>query len=270
MSSASKTLLAITRLPWSNQPSRNFTVGIESVTNQVETKLLGLRYRIVFKVRRENSAADALSRHTSAAELSVIAVVVPSWLTQVTASYQQEAAIQDLLTKILCQDTSVGDFWVGFCARTPVWGISGWASTLLFSACCFPRFTIAPWLGTLGRKPPSSVCIAIRVEGYAQVSTGVCQQLQRLQAGQIGARPLSRSAATSAGANASLVDDNQGLRGRVATIEGCQQHSRWWWINWPSTHTLSRCLICLLLSKWLKPSLTMSTSFSVGQRSNIH
>lgn len=76
------------------------------------TKLLGLRYKIIYRPGRENGAADALSRKGEQAELAIISVSVPLWLQQVMQSYSQDAEIQSLLEKIATGDTSVQEFTV--------------------------------------------------------------------------------------------------------------------------------------------------------------
>lgn len=73
------------------------------------TKLLGLRYKIVYKPGKENGAADALSRRTGGQELAVISVV-PEWISQIVRSYEMDEDIQTLLQKIRANDEKVKDF----------------------------------------------------------------------------------------------------------------------------------------------------------------
>jgi hypothetical protein len=61
------------------------------------TKLLGLRYRIIYRPGKENGAADALSRQDEPGELFAMTSCVPAWLTQVRQSYQDDVAVQQLL-----------------------------------------------------------------------------------------------------------------------------------------------------------------------------
>nr|AAL68643.1 polyprotein [Oryza sativa Japonica Group] len=53
------------------------------------TKLLGLRYKIIYKKGTDNGAADALSRYPSSAtlELSALSVAVPDWIQEVVSGY---------------------------------------------------------------------------------------------------------------------------------------------------------------------------------------
>jgi hypothetical protein len=78
---------------------------------KVFTKLLGLRYRIVYKRGTDNSAADALSRRqhldTTCYGLSVI---TPSWCADLQKSYQTDAQTTMLLTKLSASPSSVPHF----------------------------------------------------------------------------------------------------------------------------------------------------------------
>jgi hypothetical protein len=51
------------------------------------TKLLGLRYKLIYKKGVENSVANALSRCPSSDQLLAVTKVVPQWLHDITASY---------------------------------------------------------------------------------------------------------------------------------------------------------------------------------------
>jgi hypothetical protein len=74
------------------------------------TKLLGLRYRIVYKPGRENGVADALSRRAGELEIATITVSEPLWLQKVLSSYQTDASVQQMLQRLTEQGDSVIDF----------------------------------------------------------------------------------------------------------------------------------------------------------------
>jgi hypothetical protein len=57
-----------------------------AVATKALTKLLGLRYKIIYKLRKENGAADAPTRSQGTPELAVVTASVPIWLTQVPQS----------------------------------------------------------------------------------------------------------------------------------------------------------------------------------------
>jgi hypothetical protein len=52
------------------------------------TKLLGLRYKIIYKKGSENGATDALSRFPSVSELTAISSMVPDWIQEIIAGCQ--------------------------------------------------------------------------------------------------------------------------------------------------------------------------------------
>lgn len=56
------------------------------------TKLLGLRYKIIYKKGCDNGVADALSRHPlpDSLELSALSVVIPDWIQEVVAGYASD------------------------------------------------------------------------------------------------------------------------------------------------------------------------------------
>lgn len=56
------------------------------------TKLLGLRYKIIYKKGVDNSVADALSRYpaTESIELSALSVAVPEWINDIVARYSSD------------------------------------------------------------------------------------------------------------------------------------------------------------------------------------
>ena len=67
------------------------------------TKLLGLRYRIVYKKGLENGAADALSRQSPVdmVEISALSVSIPAWLQEVPLGYATDSDTQRILTSLL-------------------------------------------------------------------------------------------------------------------------------------------------------------------------
>lgn len=56
------------------------------------TKLLGLRYKIIFKKGVDNNVADALSRYPGSdqVELSALSIVVPEWINEIVAGYSSD------------------------------------------------------------------------------------------------------------------------------------------------------------------------------------
>jgi hypothetical protein len=68
---------------------------------KVFTKLLGLRYRIVYKKGNENTAADALSRRGHDEGVCyAISVATPQWCVDITRGYAVDDQAQRLLTKL--------------------------------------------------------------------------------------------------------------------------------------------------------------------------
>jgi hypothetical protein len=58
---------------------------------KVFTKLLGLNYKIIYKKKVENAAADALSRKpTSSGNCMALSFCQPLWLDQLVSSYQHD------------------------------------------------------------------------------------------------------------------------------------------------------------------------------------
>ncbi|KAH0707575.1 hypothetical protein KY290_009957 [Solanum tuberosum] len=64
------------------------------------TKLLGLDYEVQYKKRAENRVADALSRHEEQGQLLAISVSIPSWMQNVSNSYEGDPQVQDLITQL--------------------------------------------------------------------------------------------------------------------------------------------------------------------------
>jgi hypothetical protein len=64
-------------------------------------KLLGLRYRVVYKQGPDNRAADALSRYLQpgTGELAAISVCLPMWLQGIQQGYHSHPKTQKLLAQ---------------------------------------------------------------------------------------------------------------------------------------------------------------------------
>jgi hypothetical protein len=54
---------------------------------KVFTKLIGLQYKIVYRKDSDNRVADALSRHSPPAQLFLLSITTPVWLSKVQESY---------------------------------------------------------------------------------------------------------------------------------------------------------------------------------------
>ena len=78
---------------------------------RVFTKLLGLRYRIVYKKGIENTAADALSRRVhDNGVCCAISVATPQWCTEVAQGYNSDPQAQHLLAKLTTSTAGFGQF----------------------------------------------------------------------------------------------------------------------------------------------------------------
>lgn len=75
------------------------------------SKLLGLRYRIVYRSGTSNNAADALSHHPNPPAIcNAVTSLVPNWIQAVIASYNQDTVAQDLLSKLALDSAAVPNF----------------------------------------------------------------------------------------------------------------------------------------------------------------
>lgn len=75
------------------------------------TKLMGLKYRIVYKKGSENSAADSLSRIPhSTVELQAVSTLQPLRLSEIIASYSQDPFYQQKLQCLATDPSSDSKF----------------------------------------------------------------------------------------------------------------------------------------------------------------
>jgi transposase InsO family protein len=78
---------------------------------KVFTKLLGMQYKVVYKLGTENRVADALSRREhDSIQCSSLSVATPQWCQAVLDGYLLDDATQQLLTKLTVDATSVPNF----------------------------------------------------------------------------------------------------------------------------------------------------------------
>jgi hypothetical protein len=68
---------------------------------RVFTKLIGLQYRIVYKVGAQNSVADALSRRChDNIQSYALSTMVPNWLDEVVAAYSTDSLASELVARL--------------------------------------------------------------------------------------------------------------------------------------------------------------------------
>jgi hypothetical protein len=78
---------------------------------KVFTKLLGLRYRIVYKKGEENTVADVLARRGHEEGVCcAISVATPHWCADIVRGYTTDAQVQCLLTKLASSPQGVEPF----------------------------------------------------------------------------------------------------------------------------------------------------------------
>lgn len=79
------------------------------------TKLLGLRYKIIYKKGSENGATDALSRFPSVSELTAISSMVPDWIQEIIAGYANDSDALSKLQTLCISANVVPDFTLKEC-----------------------------------------------------------------------------------------------------------------------------------------------------------
>ena len=64
------------------------------------TRLMGLKFKIVYRQGKENTVADSLSRVGHLMALQAVASIQPAWVQEVINSYATDPKAQDMLTKL--------------------------------------------------------------------------------------------------------------------------------------------------------------------------
>uniref|UniRef100_A0A8R7P7T8 Integrase catalytic domain-containing protein n=1 Tax=Triticum urartu TaxID=4572 RepID=A0A8R7P7T8_TRIUA len=79
---------------------------------KIMAKMLGLRYRIVYKRGIDNPAADALSRKPGPPQggLAAITIAVPTWLEVVQQGYTEDPAAQKILARLATSTSNLDGF----------------------------------------------------------------------------------------------------------------------------------------------------------------
>ena len=67
---------------------------------KVMTRLMGLQFKIVYKIGKENMGADALSRLVHLHAIQAVSMVKPDWMQEVINSHATDPRAQQLLTEL--------------------------------------------------------------------------------------------------------------------------------------------------------------------------
>lgn len=68
-------------------------------------KLMGLDYVIHYKAGKKNRAADSLFRRGIEGATAAVTAAIPSWVTEVTASYKDDEKCKQIIAKLRLQPT---------------------------------------------------------------------------------------------------------------------------------------------------------------------
>jgi len=74
------------------------------------TRLMGLKFKIIYRQGKENTVADSLSRVGHLMALQAVASTQPTWIQQVLNSYATDPKAQELLTRLAVHSPDVDGF----------------------------------------------------------------------------------------------------------------------------------------------------------------
>jgi len=74
------------------------------------TRLMGLKFKIIYRQGKENIVADSLSRVGHLMALQAVASIQPAWVQEVINSYATNPKAQELLTKLAVQSPDENGF----------------------------------------------------------------------------------------------------------------------------------------------------------------
>jgi hypothetical protein len=80
------------------------------IQHKLLIKLMGYNYKIEYKKGKENGTTDALSRRHVAGAINAISIVVPSWVTDVQASYMGDPKCKELEQQLHVRLDSITNF----------------------------------------------------------------------------------------------------------------------------------------------------------------
>ena len=194
---------------------------------KVMMKLLGLRYRIIYKRGEDNSAADALSRCPLPAqgELAAMSVSLPLWLEEVQHGYETDTMAKKLLSQLSAEPlTKVGDYTLEdgiIKLQGRIWvGANGALQSKILNA--LHASAIGGHSGVWGYLQTSAQYVRLACNESSGAS--ICGCMLYLQAGETRTSVIPGAAGTLTSSRTCLAYGNNGFCGGAASICGVQQH----------------------------------------------